>query len=86
MSLQIDSIDPARGTQGDEVTLTGTLLRAQALRWGDQEWDETFWEGGASSGNGATEIFFQVPPGEGTVQIMAVNGDDRSNTVEFTYV
>ncbi|MCF3102280.1 IPT/TIG domain-containing protein [Streptomyces roseoverticillatus] len=84
MSLQIDSIDPASGTQGDQVTLTGTLLRAQALRWGDEDWDETFWEGGVS-GNGASEITFQVPPGEGKVQVVAVNGDEQSNTMEFTY-
>ncbi|GAA2692058.1 IPT/TIG domain-containing protein [Streptomyces lunalinharesii] len=84
MSLHIDSIDPARGAQGIQVTLTGRLLRAQTLRWGDQDWDETMWEGG-TNGNGETEIVFLVPEGTGTVQVVAVNGDEESNAVEFTY-
>ncbi|WP_367139764.1 MULTISPECIES: IPT/TIG domain-containing protein [Streptomyces] len=85
MSLQIDSIDPARGRPGVEVTLTGTLLRTQTLRWGEEDWDETYWEG-AASGNGTVEITFKVPPGAGTVQVVALNGNEQSNMVEFTYV
>ncbi|MCD9145456.1 IPT/TIG domain-containing protein [Streptomyces albireticuli] len=85
MSLQIDSIDPAQGKQGDQVTLTGTLLRAQALRWGEEEWEEGQWEGGGSK-PGEAEIYFTVPEGEGTIQVVAVNGDEQSNAVEFTYV
>ncbi|KOT79103.1 hypothetical protein ADK70_31805 [Streptomyces rimosus subsp. pseudoverticillatus] len=84
MALQIDSIEPASGTAGDEVTLRGTLTRAQTLIWGEDELDETFWEGGLDE-SGDESITLQAPDGTGTIQVLAANGTDRSNAVSFTY-
>ncbi|MGW0708123.1 hypothetical protein ACWD4G_19580 [Streptomyces sp. NPDC002643] len=84
MTLQIDKIEPAQGKPFQEVVLTGTLLRTRQVLWGDEVLEESDWEG-SGSGPGETSLIFNIPEGSGTVLVTAVDGGDKSNTVEFTY-
>ncbi|MBZ4322938.1 IPT/TIG domain-containing protein [Streptomyces huiliensis] len=85
MAPHIDRIQPDQGKEGQKwVTLQGDLDGTTKLLWGNKEVsvDDTFVENYGDS----TDVDVEVPPGKGTVHVVAVRDDGKSNSVDFTYV
>ncbi|MFF3315992.1 hypothetical protein ACFYV5_10820 [Streptomyces sp. NPDC003035] len=84
MSLKIERIDPCSGSLHQYVTLTGPLLGTRHILWGDHVLGEGEWKG-EESAPGELSLTFTIPQGIGTVPVVAIDGEERSNTVYFTY-
>ncbi|MDT9686989.1 hypothetical protein Q5762_01215 [Streptomyces sp. P9(2023)] len=85
MSLRIKRIDPCSGSLHQYVTLTGTLLGTRHILWGDRVLEEGEWKGEVFAPGDVT-LTFTIPQGSGTVSVVAIDGEERSNTVHFTYI
>ncbi|MEU4352840.1 hypothetical protein [Streptomyces sp. NPDC023838] len=84
MSLKIERIDPCSGAFHQHVTLIGALGATRHVLWGNRVLDAGDWKRRLSAA-GEVSLAFSIPPGRGTVSVVAVDRADRSNIVHFTY-